>query len=55
MNTKRSLRFFNTTSLGEGITPAYLIIFDRRPESVSKSWDERITWETDGDVNVLGC
>ena len=36
-------------------TPAYLIIFDRRPESVSKSWDERITWETDGDVTVLGC
>jgi len=36
-------------------TPAYLIIFDRRPESGSKSWDERITWEYDGDVAVLGC
>ena len=36
-------------------TPAYLIIFDRRPESGSKSWDERITWEIDGDVAVLGC
>jgi hypothetical protein len=35
--------------------PAYLIIFDRRPESKSKSWDERITWESDGDVTVLGC
>ena len=35
--------------------PAYLIIFDRRPESKSKSWDERITWEQDGDVTVLGC
>jgi hypothetical protein len=38
-----------------GPTPTYLIIFDRRPESKSKSWDERITWERDGDVNVLGC
>jgi hypothetical protein len=36
-------------------TPAYLIIFDRRPESKSKSWDERISWEYDGDVAVLGC
>ena len=36
-------------------TPAYLIIFDRRSESVTKSWDERITWEIDGDVTVLGC
>ena len=35
--------------------PAYLIIFDRRPESKSKSWDERITWEQEGDVTVLGC
>jgi hypothetical protein len=40
---------------GEGLAPAYLIIFDRRPESKSKSWDERITWEKDGDVTVLGC
>ena len=36
-------------------TPAYLIIFDRRPESKSKSWEERITWERDGEVTVLGC
>ena len=36
-------------------TPAYLIIFDRREESVSKSWDDRITWEIDGDITVLGC
>jgi hypothetical protein len=35
--------------------PAYLIIFDRRPETKSKSWEERISWEHDGDVNVLGC
>ena len=36
-------------------TPAYLIIFDRRPEAKEKTWDERITWEVDGDVTVLGC
>jgi len=36
-------------------TPTYLIIFDRRPESKSKPWDERISWERDGDVTVLGC
>ena len=36
-------------------TPAYLIIFDRRPESESKAWEERIFWECDGEVTVLGC
>jgi len=36
-------------------TPTYLIIFDRRPESKAKSWDERISWEQEGEVNVLGC
>jgi len=36
-------------------TPAYLMIFDRRPERISKSWDERISWEIDEDVTVLGC
>ena len=36
-------------------TPAYLLIFDRRPESKSKPWEERISWELDGDVTVLGC
>ena len=35
--------------------PAYLVIFDRRSKTKQKSWDERITWEQDGDVTVLGC
>ena len=35
--------------------PAYLLIFARRPKTKEKSWDERITWEQDGDVIVLGC
>jgi hypothetical protein len=33
--------------------PAYLIIFDRRPETKQKTWEERIQWEQDGDVTVL--
>ena len=36
-------------------TPTYLIIFDRRPESKTKTWDERISWEYEDDVAVLGC
>ena len=35
--------------------PAYLMIFDRRPQTKEKSWDERISWEQDGDVTILGC
>jgi len=40
---------------GEGFAPAYLVIFDRRSTTKKKSWDERISWEQDGDVTVLGC
>jgi hypothetical protein len=35
--------------------PAWLVIFDRRPKTKEKSWDERISWEQEGDVTVLGC
>ena len=35
--------------------PACLIIFDRRPETKLKTWDERISWEQDGDITVLVC
>jgi len=35
--------------------PSYLVIFDRRPETKSKPWDERISWEQDGDVTILKC
>jgi hypothetical protein len=35
--------------------PAYLVIFDRRPEAKEKTWDERITWEQEGDITVVGC
>ena len=36
-------------------TPAYLVIFDRRPETKQKPWDERITWELDDEITVVGC
>jgi hypothetical protein len=35
--------------------PAYLFIFDRRPETRKKPWDERITWNMEGTVRVAGC
>ena len=37
------------------ITGVYLVIFDRRPNNQKTPWDERITWEVDGEVKVLGC
>ncbi|OAM91666.1 PD-(D/E)XK nuclease domain-containing protein [Termitidicoccus mucosus] len=35
--------------------PAYLIIFDRRSKALQLPWDQRIQWQTDGDVTVIGC
>jgi hypothetical protein len=37
--------------------PAYLMIFDRRPEAKTLSWDEKISWTVDeaSRVNVLTC
>jgi hypothetical protein len=35
--------------------PSYLVIFDRRAAGEQASWEERITWEQDGPVTVLGC
>jgi hypothetical protein len=36
--------------------PAYLVIFDRRPETKQKPWDERISWEMEeGGIAVLRC
>ena len=36
-------------------SPAYLVIFDRRPKAKEKSWEERIKWELDNEITVLGC
>jgi len=35
--------------------PAYLVIFDRRPETKQKSWDERISWSEENGITVLEC
>jgi len=36
-------------------TPAWLLIFDRRRKTREKSWNERISWEKDGEVTVIQC
>jgi hypothetical protein len=38
-----------------GVPPAYLTIFDRRSSAAKKPWKERIYWEYDGDVAIVGC
>jgi hypothetical protein len=35
--------------------PAYLLVFDRRPEAKDLSWEDRISWKKEGDIMVLGC
>ena len=35
--------------------PAYLVIFDRRPEVREKPWEERISWNTADGITVVGC
>jgi hypothetical protein len=39
----------------DNTAPSYLMIFDRRPDAASRSWDERLTWETEGGVTIVGC
>ena len=55
MKAKRELRFLKYRDKFGTQAPTYLIIFDRRPETKEKPWDERISWEQDGEVTVLGC
>ena len=35
--------------------PAYLVIFDRRPEVKQKPWNEKLFWITEGSITVVGC
>ena len=39
--------------------PAYLVIFDRRPDAKARPWDEKIYWREvpvpSGIVTVVGC
>jgi len=35
--------------------PAYLVIFDRRPEAKERPWDKRLSWAVTDGVTVIGC
>jgi hypothetical protein len=35
--------------------PAYLVIFDRRPETKQKPWEERLSWAAEDGITVVGC
>jgi hypothetical protein len=35
--------------------PAYLVLFDRRPETRQKPWEERLSWTAENTIQVLGC
>ena len=39
----------------DNTAPAYLVIFDRRPENKNKPWEDRLGWKTEGDINVVEC
>jgi RecB family endonuclease NucS len=34
---------------------SYLVIFDRRPDARERAWGERLSWETDNGVIIIGC
>ena len=34
---------------------AYLVIFDRRPKTKEKPWEQRLSWEMKNGITVLGC
>ena len=35
--------------------PCYLLIFDRRSEDKKLPWEQRISWNVEGEVTVVGC
>ena len=35
--------------------PAYLVIFDRRLQVKEKPWEQRLGWETAGNITVVLC
>jgi hypothetical protein len=35
--------------------PAYLVIFDRRPQTKESPWEKRLTWTSAGSITVIGC
>jgi hypothetical protein len=47
------IRFYRDRTHPEA--PAYLVIFDRRPGTKEKPWEERLGWEEVGGVRVVRC
>jgi hypothetical protein len=39
----------------DAAAPAYLVIFDRRPETKEQPWEERLSWEVENGITVIGC
>jgi len=39
----------------DGNAPAYLVIFDRRPEAKERPWEQRLTWQTENGITIVGC
>jgi Holliday junction resolvase len=39
----------------DGAAPAYLVIFDRRAETKTKTWDERLGWREERGVTVVSA
>jgi hypothetical protein len=37
----------------DAAAPAYLLIFDRRPQAKELPWEERLGWSQEGTVTVL--
>jgi hypothetical protein len=35
--------------------PAYLVVFDRRPQAKQFPWDKRISWTQEGTITVVWC
>jgi hypothetical protein len=39
----------------DSAAPAYLVIFDRRPDAKGKPWDERLSWEQENGITIVTC
>ncbi|GHV82031.1 hypothetical protein AGMMS49991_05890 [Spirochaetia bacterium] len=49
---QQTAAYRNTKAPG---APAYLVIFDRRPDTKQKNWDERLLWQKEADITVISC
>jgi RecB family endonuclease NucS len=54
------LRYHDTFKPGCGsangpVDGCYLVIFDRRPEARELPWSEKLSWNTEDKVTVIGC